>query len=336
MSTPGTLAILSLAGGLAGLHAATWGAHKDLPYEGFHLRRCARSVLLGVVSAWVVISVFRLPDRPGGLLLRLGAMYAVERLATEWWKAIVRQDDQSRYTIPMRFAIRGVPVTHTGVRYTIGAGVLVAVSMLAFSLDQASQPLLRLGTHGGWPWLIMLAGSAGGWATAVGGAWKDAPIEGFSGWKFLRSPAVALAWATPMTLLTDNVLLVSLAAAGYAVASIETYKTFLTQGRPPGKFAGQPRPHHRPLLRRGLATTHAGLWVVLAGTVLVRVPLLGGSATLRAAPDWSYQHYALQTIAVASVLLAGAVLGSGALARPEPSAAPRPEHDHRDWTLARQ
>src|SRR3954453_5384896 len=36
-------------------------------------------------------------------------------------------------------------------------------------------------------------------ATAVGGAWKDAPIEGFSGWKFLRSPAIATAWAVPFS-----------------------------------------------------------------------------------------------------------------------------------------
>ena len=41
----------------------------------------------------------------------------------------------------------------------------------------------------------MLVGGTGGWLTAVGGAWKDAPVEGFSGWKFLRSPAVATGWA---------------------------------------------------------------------------------------------------------------------------------------------
>ena len=37
----------------------------------------------------------------------MGTVYAVERLDTEWWKAIVREQDQSHYTIPMRLGVRG-------------------------------------------------------------------------------------------------------------------------------------------------------------------------------------------------------------------------------------
>lgn len=69
--------------------------------------------------------------------------------------------------------------------------------------------------------MILTVGAAGGWATAVGGAWKDAPIEGFSSWKFLRSPAVATAWAVPLSLLTNSWVTLLLASAGFAVATID-------------------------------------------------------------------------------------------------------------------
>ena len=56
--------------------------------------------------------------------------------------------------------------------------------------------------------------AAGGWLTAVGGAWKDAPVEGFSGWKFLRSPAVATLWAIVLCRFTGDWVLLAVAAAG--------------------------------------------------------------------------------------------------------------------------
>ena len=53
----------------------------------------------------------------------MDTVYAVERLATEWWKAIVREQDQSHYTIPMRLGVRGRPVDHPFPRYTVGVAV---------------------------------------------------------------------------------------------------------------------------------------------------------------------------------------------------------------------
>jgi len=36
-----------VVGALTGLHAATWGAFKDSPFEGFRIRSFARSIALG-------------------------------------------------------------------------------------------------------------------------------------------------------------------------------------------------------------------------------------------------------------------------------------------------
>ena len=112
----------------------------------------------------------------------------------------------------------------------------------------------------------------GGWLTAVGGAWKDAPVEGFSGWKFLRSPVVATAWAVVLSRFTGDWVLLTLAAAGWSVISIETYKTFLTGGRPPGKFADKPVRFLPRAARDACRAIHVSLYGVLALSLGIRTP----------------------------------------------------------------
>lgn len=258
-----------LVGVLVGCHVATWGAYKDVPYEGFRLTSYLRSIVLATVVAGIAAVTVPGRGRPGTVVVLIGVVYAVERLATEAWKAVLREQAQDRYTIPMRLAIGGRPVNARAPRYLAGAVLAAAVLAAAWAGSRAEDLFPGLP-----PWLVTAAvGSTGGWATAIGGAWKDAPIEGFSGWKFLRSPAVATAWAIPLSLLTTHWLPLGLAAAGYAVAGIETYKTFLTRDRPPGKFAGSPVRHRRPRLRRTCLGVHCGLWTLLA-VVLVDVPVL--------------------------------------------------------------
>lgn len=193
-------------------------------------------------------------------MVLVGTVYAIERLATEGWKAFLREQDQTRYTIPMRLGFRGRPVDHKPLRYTVGAAITLTAVAALLGLEAIQRHIHSL------PWLlvIIVVGSAGGWATAVGGAWKDAPIEGFSGWKFLRSPSIATAWAVPLSFLTEHWVALLLASGGYSVAAIETYKTFLTGGRPPGKFAGRSTRAHYPRLRRLFGYQHAALWLVVA------------------------------------------------------------------------
>lgn len=247
-----------LLGVVVGAHVSTWGAYKDSPFEGFHWSRFLRSIVLAVVIG-ALLSGFLGFDRAESMIVLLGVIYGAERLLTEFWKLFFRDHNAETFTIPMRFGIFGRPVDAHGLRYAIGVGIigLCIAAILAVSWIQSALPPQP-------QWFLILFAGISGWLTAVGGAWKDAPIEGFSGWKFLRSPIVATAWAIPLSFLTDNWVLMSLSAGGYAVASIETYKAFLVRNRPPGKFDGKPVRFDYGYRRDLLAGAHALLWAGLA------------------------------------------------------------------------
>ena len=104
----------------------------------------------------------------------------------------------------------------------------------------------------------------GGWISAVGGAWKDAPFEGFQIFKFFRSPIIASLYALGMSQLNDSLVLVGLAATGYTVATTETYKTFFFPSKPRGKFAGTPVHFPEMMLRRQrFIALYVAIWLVV-------------------------------------------------------------------------
>lgn len=293
---------------LAGLHAATWGAYKDSPFEGFRWSSYLRSIVLGLVIG-TVVGLVPLLASPGAAVVLLGVCYAIERLATEWWKAILRVDDQTAYSIPMRLGYRGRPVDSRAVRYGVGAAVavgLVALCSAGSALQGAVPELPR--------WALVLLGGTAGWLTAFGGAWKDAPVEGFSGWKFLRSPVVATAWALPLSGLTESWVGLALSAGGFAVASIETYKTFLTGDRPPGKFATKPPTYRVPAVRRVLRILHICLWGGLAVTVAAGLLVPLGEVDRLSFAAGS-PHLALMLIGLLAACATALVVGTG-LAKP--------------------
>jgi hypothetical protein len=134
------------------------------------------------------------------------------------------------------------------------AGVFVAIGALED----------RWGTS--WPrWLVAVTvGSLFGWISAFGGAWKDAPVEGFETFKFFRSPAVAASWAFIVSQLTTSWPVIAIAAEGFTVASIETYKTFFFPNKPRGKFAGKPIHHPEHLeRRRAFVPVYAAIWLLV-------------------------------------------------------------------------
>jgi len=255
---------------LTGTHAATWGAYKDSPFEGFKPVSFARTIVLAVLAAAVLATTTDLETSMAPLVF-VGVIYAVERLATELWKSFIREDDQDAYAIPMRIAVLGRTVDGRGPRYLMGVVIFVAVVVMAFVAD-ALQP-----DNGGSLLLLVLVGGIGGWLTAVGGAWKDAPVEGFSGWKFLRSPVVATAWTIMLLPFTQDWVSLTFAAAGLSVLSIETYKTFFTGGRPPGKFDGKPMRPGVDVQRHRCQVLHSGVYMCLA--------LVAGMAALFALVD---------------------------------------------------
>ncbi len=243
-------------GAAAGAHTSTWGMFKDAPHEGFTWRKYARSLALGSILGPAAAAVAGLDaTRPGGAVVLFGLVYALERALVEFYKTFVREEDQSKYTIPMQFAVFGKPVRDRARRWTVAAGVAVVASLLAVwaaSLDAAARPLP----------VVLLIGSAAGWVSALGGAWKDAPVEGFETLKFFRSPAITATYAFLISRLDGRMLIVALCALGFTVATIETYKTFFFPNKPRGKWADKPIAHPEWLrLRLRFVPLYAGVWL---------------------------------------------------------------------------
>jgi hypothetical protein len=154
----------------------------------------------------------------------------------------------------------GKVVRSRGARLLAGAGyvlMLLAMVVLVDWIDRAvADPMPQ--------WLVVLVGGLGGWISAFGGAWKDAPKEGFQIFKFFRSPIIASLFALGLSYLSYDLVLVTLAATGFCVATTETYKTFFFPSVPRGKFAGMPV-HFPEMLRRRrpFVFLYAGIWLVV-------------------------------------------------------------------------
>ena len=244
MSNAHTLLLAALVGLSSGAHASIWGMYKDAIHEGFSAPRFARSVVLGSLAAVVLQSVFSLPlPEPGAMLVLFGLAYAAERGVVETWKTFFRDEDQAKYFIPMQFQIGGRRVSRplralAGLGYAsvIGLGLLVIARLNDGPLGPPTT--VR----------VALVGLAVGLLVGIGGAWKDAPKEGFDLLKFFRSPAMTVGFALLLGRFTADYLLIAVAAIGYERAAAETYKTFCFPSRPRGKFAGMPE--HFPEMRR--------------------------------------------------------------------------------------
>lgn len=265
--------IAALAVGLAaGAHTATWGMYKDAPHEGFTWPRYSRSILLAGAIAVVVQIVAGLDlTTAGGLFVLFAVTYVAERACTEFYKTFLREEDQAKYFIPMQFAVRGRVVASRGARLAVGAAVAaVAVSIIGVvtALESAGRIPHNV-------WTVLLLGSLGGWFSAFGGAWKDAPIEGFETLKFFRSPVLAALWALPLARATDSFLLIGLGALGLTIATLETYKTFFFPSKPRGKFAGKPVSNPEWLrLRTRFVPLYVTVWVLVlvAGAMSLATP----------------------------------------------------------------
>jgi hypothetical protein len=258
-----SLAFAAVVGLLSGAHTAIWGMYKDAIHEGFTKARFSRSVIIGALSALALQLVFRFPmPTAAGTILLFGLAYAMERGIVEVWKTFIRDEDQSKYTIPMQFAIRGKLVRNRGLRVAAGAAyvAVVALILLAFSTVGGPRTLAR----------ATVVGLAVGGIIAIGGAWKDAPTEGFDPIKFLRSPCLTVLFTIGLGTLTDQYLLIAVAAIGYERAMAETYKTFFFPSKPRGKFAGKPVLYPEMLrLRQYYVPAYVAIWLVVVTAAAV-------------------------------------------------------------------
>jgi hypothetical protein len=256
--------IALVIGILAGLHTSTWGMYKDAPHEGFTWPKYFRSTivcaLLAVGTQYVV--QWDLGD-PGTRFVFFGLMYCLERAATEFWKYFIREEDQSKYFIPMQFGIMGKPMKDARKRITIGVIVAIICVLIFFGLQALER---RFADDVPTIVLCLTVGAVFGWISAFGGAWKDAPVEGFETFKFFRSPGVAAAWAAIVVHFTGSWTVLAIAAEGFTVMGIETYKTFFFPNKPRGKFAGKPILHPQYLeFRKGFVPLYFGIWILVLG-----------------------------------------------------------------------
>jgi len=260
-------AIALMIGLMAGTHVATWGMYKDSIHEGFTFRKYLRSIFLSGMIAVLVEWVTGLEvTQPSNMLILYGLTYILERFFVEFYKNFLREEDQSKFFIPMQFHIMGRIIESRRIRWTVGASCFLVLLLLLVGLHRIQNSELEIS-----PWLmVFLVGSLGGWISAFAGAWKDAPLEGFELLKFFRSPLLAFFYAILIANFTDNYLYIFLCGIGYTVGTAETYKTFFFPSKPRGKFAGKPILFPEMLERRKwFIPLYGAIWALLIATFII-------------------------------------------------------------------
>lgn len=247
-----------IIGAVAGLLSSCWGAYKDSLYERFESQRFIRSVIVGLALG---ISLFFFLDFHQIIGTNLGVVFAVvvtlERIFTEFIKAFLREEKQDKYQIPSRLHILGKTVENKSLRLVLGILFLGLVYLLfsmptILRIDFGNPQLNGLF----WGFFAGLVGSASG------GAWKDAPIEGFERIKFFRSPIASGIWGIIFSFFTNNMSLLLVASLGGERMLVELYKTFIVQ-KVPGKFkATKPAFPEWREKRKNLIIPYFMTWIV--------------------------------------------------------------------------
>lgn len=216
---------------ISGLFTSLWGAFKDCPYEGFKLRTFPRSIWfhLAIFLPLWLLPFFRERFLALGLVQTFFLVMGIERFLAEIYKGFFRTEDQAKYFVPSRITFFGRYVASDLLRH--GAGVVIVAAVFGVLLIQVE--VVR-------PWGYVAVAYCSGLVVALGGAYKDAPFEGFKVLKFQRS-AVVLAVCSPLFyLLGDPRSPVSLGLlvyinGGFERFAVEYYKTYI-QRNMSGKF----------------------------------------------------------------------------------------------------
>ncbi len=212
---------------LSGLYTSAWGAFKDGPFEGFRARRFPRSLFfsLGLVGLTAAVPSLRTQFFALSYFQLFFFAMGLERTWSEIYKWSFRPPrDVGRFAIPQQLTLFGRSVSATG-RARAGVGFALA---LAFGVT-LTLPIASL--------TMWLATSfATGLGVSMGGAYKDAPFEGFQPLKFFRS-SVVLTLVAPL-LWRLGALPLGMAVfvlVGIERFLVEYYKSFVLASVP-GKF----------------------------------------------------------------------------------------------------
>ena len=223
MPAPQSLIFAAVVGGLAGAYASIWGMYRDSIYQGFGAGRFVGSVVVGTVAAMALQSALRLTlPQPAALMLLFGLAYGAHRGIYQSGKIFTRPRDESELFIPNMFSSGSVSVTSRSARVAASICYVIAVGFFLAALAQLDR------NASGPPTLAKsaFAGLVAGLIVATGGAWRDAPAEGFQTMRFIRSPSMTIPLALLLSLLTQSYLCLAIAAIGYERAAVETWKVF--------------------------------------------------------------------------------------------------------------
>jgi hypothetical protein len=233
--------ITILIGIAAGLHAALYGAYKDSPQESFLLHRFLRELVFASVIA-ASLTLFHLSDGQRFFIIYL-SVFALARIATEFWKLFLRIEPQNDYRIPTQIHWFSGVVHNPFARLVLGMGFLA-------SIYGGYRFALFLSHRLPWHSAALLAGAFIGIEEALAGAYKDGLIEGFSFRKFLKSPTFGAFGGLIASYYTADVAFLLLAAIGTMRMINELLFKMVVPDYTPGKFKSLTGPFEEWMTRR--------------------------------------------------------------------------------------
>jgi hypothetical protein len=261
VSVPAAFPVL-IVGLAAGFHAALYGAYKDSPHESFLLRRFVRELIFATVIAGVIAALHLCQGQ--SLFVIYLSVFALARVATEFWKLFLRVEPQDDYRIPTQIHwVKGV-VHNRAVRLLMGLGFVGSIygCFLLFRLLPDTFP---------WPITGLIVGGGIGLAEAVAGAYKDGTIEGFSFRKFLKSPTFGALGGFIASFHTGSLAFLLLAAIGSMRMFNELFFKMIVRDYTPGKFKSMVGPfQHWMTMRRHFVPPYAATWALYVA-LLVRL-----------------------------------------------------------------
>jgi hypothetical protein len=233
--------ITIMIGFAAGLHGALYGAYKDSPQESFLLRRFLRELIFATAIA-ACLAISHVADDQSPFIVYL-SVFALARIATEFWKLFLRVEPQGEYRIPTQIHwFRGV-VHNPAARLLLGVGFLA-------SIYGGYRFALWIQNDMSWQLAGITAGLFIGIEEALAGSYKDGSIEGFSFRKFLKSPTFGAFGGLVASYNTDNMAFLLLAAIGTMRMFNELLFKMIVPDYTPGKFKSLIGPFREWMTRR--------------------------------------------------------------------------------------
>jgi hypothetical protein len=251
------LTSFALPGIAAGLHGALYGAYKDSPHESFLTGRFGRELVIALVVSLALPIIYPPTAAQSAFVLYL-SVFALTRIVTEFWKLFLRVEPQAGFRIPTQIhCVTGI-VHHPLLRLLMGAGFLASIygiGMLGRLFPDSWPPEL----HG------LALGLAIGGAEALAGAYKDGTIEGFSWWKFPKSPAFGALGGVIASGHTMDGLFLLLATIGSMRMFLELLFKMIVRDYAPGKFRSMTGPFVEWTNRRRIfLRPYAATWLLYA------------------------------------------------------------------------